>query len=100
MTAADILTSWRAIAPVFNHRTAAWVLLLEVAESGPPGVSALALGKRHNIARHLKNWEAAGLVTTSRERGRARPRLRLHITKKGLKFLRLEATEPRTTETE
>lgn len=97
MTAADILTSWRAVQPALR-RFMSWVTLLTIAEAGEQGISRAdltrrAFGNRGKLdSRTERKWQVAGLVTiemVDRPRPGGPKTTLITITPKGLKFLRL-----------
>lgn len=97
MTASDILQSWRGTCRPLSQ-TSAWLSLLYVAEAGPEGILRTKVKQQPGVTDNclssasLRNWTAAGLVTVSQRPNPncGRPSTHITITKKGLRFLRLD----------
>ena len=95
-TPAQILESWRAIAPIFGNKYSAWIKFLIIAEAGKKGVPVSVIRNGHDTCFPIiRKWQAARLITVemrppSGTRG-GHPRRWITITKRGLKLLQINA---------
>ncbi len=63
--ASVIIQRWESVRPIFNGRTAAWVIMLRIIACGTDGIPACELYKgltRQISLNTLKKWQSAGLV--------------------------------------
>jgi hypothetical protein len=99
LSATSVLQRWETVSAVFGGKLEPWMRLIRIAAAGERGLTHHDLFPRTNGWSQLKPYLQAGLLETVKQDipGRAGPKvLRIRITRKGLRFLRMDTEQTAT----